>query len=80
MPSYISLEPLVFSAQTLRKPATADAWRERLEIQSAFAGGSLARPNEGMVPHATVTSALVAYWREARASAAAGAAATANAR
>jgi hypothetical protein len=78
MPSYISLEPLVFSAQTLRKPATADAWRERPEIQSAFAGGSLARPNEGMVPHATVTSALVAHWREARASAAV--AATANAR
>ena len=65
------------TAQTLRKLAAADGWRERLEIQSAFASGSLAWLNEGMVRHAAVTSAMVAHSRGARASAAA---ATANSR
>jgi hypothetical protein len=56
-------EQLAHTAQTLKKLAAARGWRERLEIQSAFVGGSLARLGEGVSRHADLTGTMVTRLR-----------------
>ena len=52
-------EQVALNAGTLRKLAAARGWRERLEIQSAFVGDSLARLGEGVSRHADLTGPMV---------------------
>ena len=52
-------EQVALNARTLRKLAAARGWRERLEIQSAFVGDSLARLGEGVSRHADLAGTMV---------------------
>ena len=52
-------EQVALNAGTLRKLAAARGWRERLAIQSAFVGDSLARLGEGVSRHADLTGPMV---------------------
>ena len=50
---------VALNARTLRKLAAARGWRERLAIQSAFVGDSLARLREGVSRHADLAGTMV---------------------
>jgi hypothetical protein len=52
-------EQVALNARTLRKLAAARGWRERLAIQSAFVGDSLARLGEGVSRHADLAGTMV---------------------
>ena len=52
-------EQMALNARTLNKLAAARGWRERLEIQSAFVGDSLARLGEGVSRHADLAGTMV---------------------
>ncbi len=52
-------EQVASNARTLNKLAAARGWRERLAIQSAFVGDSLARLGEGVSRHADLAGAMV---------------------
>ncbi len=52
-------EQVALNARTLNKLAAARGWRERLEIQSAFVGDSLARLGEGVSRHADLAGTMV---------------------
>jgi hypothetical protein len=52
-------EQVALNARTLGKLAAARGWRERLEIQSAFVGDSLARLGEGVSRHADLAGTMV---------------------
>ena len=53
-------EQVALNARTLNKLAAARGWRERLAIQSAFVGDSLARLGEGVSRHADLAGTMVA--------------------
>ena len=52
-------EQVALKARTLGKLAAARGWRERLAIQSAFVGDSLARLGEGVSRHADLAGTMV---------------------
>ena len=53
-------EQVASNARTLNKLAAAHGWRERLAIQSAFVGDSLARLGEGVSRYVDLTGTMVA--------------------